>query len=240
MNLFYTQQVEEHWLELGAEEARHCAQVLRKQVGDHIQVVDGRGGFYESELTSVHKKSCRASILKRIQPYKPRSFRLHMAVAPTKNIARFEWFLEKATEIGVDEITPLLCFHSERRHLRTDRLEKVLVAAMKQSGRAFLPQLHPLIKFKDFLAQQATGLSSNAPARYIAHCHGNIEMHLQQKYQPGADVILLIGPEGDFSKEEIDQAFAKSFEPVHLGSSRLRTETAAIVACHTVNLANEA
>lgn len=238
MNLFYTQHIEDQWLHLDAEEARHCAQVLRKQVGEHIFVVDGSGGFYESELIEVHKKSCKASILKQIKPYNPRPFHLHIAIAPTKNISRFEWFLEKATEIGVDEITPLLCFHSERKNIRHDRLEKVLVAAMKQSIKAYLPKLNPLIKYNNFI-DTFVKANDNSAARYIAHCHGTIESHLKEKYQPRQNVTLLIGPEGDFSKTELDLAFAKSFEEVHLGQSRLRTETAGVVACHTVNLMNE-
>jgi len=234
---------------LEAEEARHCAQVLRKKVGEHIFVVDGAGGFYESELIEVHKKSCKASIIKQVKPYNPRPFHLHIGIAPTKNISRFEWFLEKATEIGVDEITPLLCFHSERKNVRHDRLEKVLVAAMKQSIKAYLPKLNPLTKYKDFIAPSTTlrtgyvksndATNKNSNVFYIAHCHGNIESHLQEKYQPRQNVTILIGPEGDFSKEELDLAFAKSFEEVHLGQSRLRTETAGVVACHTVNLLNE-
>ena len=236
MNLFYTTLIEDNWLLLDAEEARHCAQVLRKQPGDVIYVVDGEGGFHESELIEVHKKSCKASILKTTKPYKPRNCYLHIAIAPTKNISRFEWFLEKATEIGIDEITPLLCFHSERRNIRLDRLEKVLIAAMKQSVKAYLPKLNPLTKFKDFIS---TFHGSENKKGYIAHCHQDDVNHLKENYKPPQDVTILIGPEGDFSAAEINQAFAKSFEEVSLGTSRLRTETAGIVACHTINLMND-
>ena len=167
-----------------------------------------------------------------IAEYGKRPFSLHLAVAPTKNIARFEWFLEKATEIGVDEITPLICEHSERVQLRIDRLQKIILAAAKQSIKTYLPILHEPRKFDDFIRL-------NLPAaRFVAYVEEHQPLHLKTAYQQG-DCIVLIGPEGDFSRKEMDAAFRQGFNPVSLGPSRLRTETAAVVACHIINIANE-
>lgn len=164
--------------------------------------------------------------------YGKRPFRLHLAVAPTKNIARFEWFLEKATEIGVDEITPLICEHSERVQIRIDRLQKIILSAAKQSLKTYLPILNEPMKFDAFTR-------SNLPAsRFVAYVEEHQPIHLKTAYQNG-DCTVLIGPEGDFSKIEMDKAFQQGFKPVSLGTSRLRTETAAIVACHIINIVNE-
>jgi len=164
--------------------------------------------------------------------YGKRRFRLHLAVAPTKNTARFEWFLEKATEIGIDEITPLVCEHSERVQIRIDRLQKIILSAAKQSLKTYLPILHEPMKFDDFI-------SLNHPAsRFVAYVEEHQPLHLKTVYQNG-DCVVLIGPEGDFSKKEMELAFQQGFKPVSLGPSRLRTETAAIVACHIINIANE-
>jgi len=164
--------------------------------------------------------------------YGIRPFRLHMAVAPTKNTARFEWFLEKATEIGVDEITPLICEHSERVQIRIDRLQKIILSAAKQSLKTYLPVLNEPVKFDDFIRLNLTG------SRFVAYVEEHQPIHLKTAYQNG-DCTILIGPEGDFSKKEMEAAFKKGFNPVSLGPSRLRTETAAIVACHIINIANE-
>jgi len=164
--------------------------------------------------------------------YGKRPFRLHLAVAPTKNTARFEWFLEKATEIGIDEITPLVCEHSERVQIRIDRLQKIILSAAKQSLKTYLPILHEPMKIDDFI-------SLNHPAsRFVAYVEEHQPLHLKTVYQNG-DCVVLIGPEGDFSKKEMELAFQQGFKPVSLGPSRLRTETAAIVACHIINIANE-
>jgi len=160
------------------------------------------------------------------------SFRFNMDVAPTKNIARFEWFLEKATEIGVDEITPLICEHSERVQIRIDRLQKIILSAAKQSLKTYLPVLHEPTKFDDFI-------KLNYPdSRFVAYVEEHQPLHLKSAYHNG-DCTVLIGPEGDFSKKEMEKAFQQEFKPVSLGPSRLRTETAAIVACHIINIVNE-
>lgn len=232
MILFYTNDIDGNIARLDPEQARHCVQVLRRKEGDAISFVDGEGGFYEGLIHETGKKKCIIQIIKTQQGFNRRSFKLHIAIAPTKNINRLEWFLEKATEIGIDEITPIICHHSERRKLRIDRLQKILIAAMKQSLKAYLPILHEPITFKQFIQ-----LPRNTSLKYIAQ--GAENAALKDNYVAKNDVLLLIGPEGDFSKEEIALAYKNGFAGIHLGKSRLRTETAGIVACHTLNLLNE-
>ncbi|MEO1437130.1 MAG: 16S rRNA (uracil(1498)-N(3))-methyltransferase, partial [Bacteroidota bacterium] len=202
-------------------------QALRKQVGDPIDLVDGNGNFLKGLLVEAHKKHCTVEIQERILQIN-RSYRLHMAVAPTKNIDRFEWFLEKAMEIGVDRITPIQCMRSERKRIRHDRLERILISAMKQSLQAHLPVLDELTDFKTFLTAQTTRL------KYLAHCDEGERTLLQEAYQAHQDLTILIGPEGDFHPEEIDLAKAAGYQALSLGNTRLRTETAAIVACTQV------
>lgn len=230
--LFYSNQVDEGMILLEAEEARHCAQVLRKKPGDQIEVVDGLGNWYIGTLTSVEKRQCLVKIDETRSDIHQRPFHLHMAVAPTKNINRLEWFLEKATEFGVDEISLLLCQNSERQKVRTDRLERILIAAMKQSLKAKLPVLHEPLAFAKFMERNQQGQLC------IAHCREEEKPHLQHMLQAGQDVCILIGPEGDFTEQEIHLAKANNYKPVSLGESRLRTETAAIAACHIANLIN--
>lgn len=217
---------------LGSEESLHCIKVLRMRIGETLHLTDGSGNLYEGQIMAQDIKSCPVMLTSVIAEYGKRPFSLHLAVAPTKNIARFEWFLEKATEIGVDEITPLICEHSERVQLRIDRLQKIILAAAKQSIKTYLPILHEPRKFDDFIRL-------NLPAaRFVAYVEEHQPLHLKTAYQQG-DCIVLIGPEGDFSRKEMDAAFRQGFNPVSLGPSRLRTETAAVVACHIINIANE-
>lgn len=237
MILFYTTHIEKNTAYLPEEEARHCVQVLRKKIGDSLYFVDGKGGYYEGQITETGKKRCIIEIEKHLPHFQQRHHRLHIAIAPTKNINRLEWFLEKSTEIGIDTITPILCQRSERKKVRLDRLEKILVSAMKQSVKAYLPQLQPLVRFKEWIK------SLNLPSptqKFIAHCDAAFEkLPLKDNYEVGKDVCILIGPEGDFSPEEIQLVMQHGFSGVSLGQSRLRTETAGIVACHTINLLNE-
>jgi 16S rRNA (uracil1498-N3)-methyltransferase len=219
-------------INLGSEESLHCIKVLRMRTGETLHLTDGFGNLYEGQILAQDLKSCPVMITSVTHDYGKRPFRLHIAVAPTKNIARFEWFLEKATEIGVDEITPLICEHSERVQIRIDRLQKIILSAAKQSLKTYLPVLHEPVKFNDFIRL-------NHPAsRFVAYVEEHQPLHLKSAYQNG-DCAVLIGPEGDFSKKEIEAAFQQGFEPVNLGPSRLRTETAAIVACHIINIVNE-
>jgi 16S rRNA (uracil1498-N3)-methyltransferase len=217
---------------LGADESFHCIKVLRMRSGDKLNLTDGKGNLYQGQLLGENIKSCPVMLLNVTPEYGKRPFSVHMAVAPTKNLARYEWFLEKATEIGVDEITPLLCEHSERVNIRVDRLQKIILSAAKQSVKTYLPVLHEPAKFEDFIRLQ------HSPSRFVAYVEEHQPHHLKIAYKSG-DCTILIGPEGDFSKKEMESAIQQKFEPVSLGPSRLRTETAAIVACHIINIANE-
>jgi 16S rRNA (uracil1498-N3)-methyltransferase len=236
MIVFYTRNISGASAILEAEEARHATQVLRKKQGDTIRFTDGEGGWYEGTITAVSKGQCEVLISESEKiPYR-RPYRLHLAVAPTKNIERFEWFLEKATEIGVDRITPVWCRHSERGNIRPERLQKVLAAAMKQSLQPFLPLLEPAIGLEQLLRQEQDSLYG----RYIAYmATGDGYNHLFEACVPGQDTLVLIGPEGDFSAEEVAHCVAAGFSPVSLGRNRLRTETAAVAAAHCVALRND-
>ncbi len=236
MQLFYTTDIEGDLARLKEEEARHCIQVLRKKRGDKINFIDGLGGFYLAEIIEAHKKECLLKIEKRQELFGKRPFHLHIAIAPTKNIDRFEWFLEKATEIGVDEITPLICMRSERRKLRLDRLNKILLSATKQSVKAYLPKLNELTKFSGLIKKENY---TDGEQCFIATVYKDGLLHLKDQSKSGIKTTILIGPEGGFSREEIDLALENNFLGVKLGTSRLRTETAGIVACHTMNLLNE-
>jgi 16S rRNA (uracil1498-N3)-methyltransferase len=233
MQLFYIPNILGTEVILDETESKHAVRVLRLSVGNEVQLIDGKGGFYEAEIVDANPKKCRLKINKSIQEFGKKNFKLHIAVAPTKNIDRFEWFLEKATEIGIDEITPLLSDHSERKNIKPERLEKILVSAMKQSVKAYLPILNEMVSFKDFVESCAT------QNRFIAHCYESEKPHLKNTVKQNQDVVILIGPEGDFSPEEVEFANEKGFTEISLGTARLRTETAAVVACHIVNLANE-
>lgn len=233
MYLFYTDKIDGEWAVLDETEARHCVQVLRMKEGDAIQFVDGKGNWYTGRLATLHKKECRVSIEQREVQVPATTVDLHLAVAPTKNIDRFEWFLEKATEMGISQVTPLLCKRSERKRIRPERLERILVAAMKQSLKAQLPILHPLQELSDFLA------AVKGEQKLIAHCIPGEKKLLKDIYTPGKSVCILIGPEGDFSEEEVQAAVEQGFEPISLGKARLRTETAAMVACHSINFMNQ-
>jgi 16S rRNA (uracil1498-N3)-methyltransferase len=207
--------------------------VMRLKPGDKVRLTDGIGNFADAVIEDANpKKSTVMLTAVTAEPGKP--FRLTIAVAPTKNIARYEWFIEKATEIGIDEIIPLYCDHSERERLRVDRLEKVAVSAMKQSLKAWIPKIHEPVSFSDLM------LSKNLPdALFMAWIDENVTLHLKDAYTSGKDVLVLIGPEGDFSKNEVASAKDRGFVAVSLGKSRLRTETAALSACMIVNLLNE-
>ena len=231
MNLFYTQNINGNLAELDAEEARHL-KVMRKQAGDQLYFVDGVGGFYQGEIINLGKKGCTLSILEHAAAYNKRNSYLHMAIAPTKNIARLEWFLEKATEIGVDEVTPILCEHSERKNIRIDRLNKIMISAMKQSVKAYLPKLNELTAFDVFFEKKIKASEQN----FIAYCNDENLKHLKDMTQPLVPTTILIGPEGDFSTKEIQTAKEHGFQGVSLGESRLRTETAGVVACTILNL----
>lgn len=232
MYLFYCPDIEKQQT-LSEEESAHCVRVLRYTTGDEILLTDGKGTTYTARITNPHPKHCDFEIISSEKQEPHHAFHLHIAIAPTKNIERMEWAIEKCVEIGVDEITPLLCRFSERKQLRTDRLEKIILSAAKQSLTPYLPVLHELTPYDDFIKSQRQG------QRFIAHCYKEDKRVLKDEIERGRDVLVLIGPEGDFSEKEIADALSMGFIPVSLGNSRLRTETAAVVACHTAVLMNE-
>lgn len=218
---------------LPPEESHHAVKVLRLTVGDTIVVLDGNGKSFYATISAADAKGCVLNSLELVQESKGRGYRLHIAIAPTKNMDRLEWFVEKAAEIGIDEISPIFCRFSERKVLKNERLEKILVSAMKQSIQPFLTKLNQPQSIKDFLK------TANAQQKFIAHCHDSQKQFLASAIQPGKEVLIMIGPEGDFSQEEVDAAVQAGFVPISLGESRLRVETAALVACHTVSLVND-
>lgn len=234
MQLFYNPDIksDDTLFTFDKEESKHIVKVLRKKEGDFIQLSNGNGYLFKGEITLASDKKCQIAI-KEIQFFEAKKYKLHIAVAPTKMNDRYEWFLEKATEIGIDEITPIICDHSERKVFKTDRAEKIIQAAMKQSLQYYVPKINEPIRFSDFLLQNHTQL------KCIAHCEEHDRKAFKDVVDRNENVLVLIGPEGDFSSQEIDLALSKNFIPVTLGNTRLRTETAAIVACHTVALKNE-
>ncbi len=232
MHLFYCPDITEGNYTLNEDESKHCIRVLRLKIGDVIYLTDGTGNLHKTELIDDHLKRCTVKILEIQKEYGKRTFSFHLAVAPTKNISRYEWFLEKATEIGIDQITPIICEHSERKEVKIARLERIILAALKQSLKAYLPKLSEPSKFIQFINMPFDG------QKFIAYCEGEPKL-LKHLYTANANALILIGPEGDFSPEEVEQAITAGFIPVSLGNNRLRTETAAVAACHTINLLND-
>ncbi len=231
MHLFYTPDIAGSDYTLNEDESKHAIRVLRLNIGDEVKLVDGKGGMYNAKVTDPNPKRCKLEITKTVRDFGKKPYHIHIAVAPTKNLDRMEWFVEKAVEIGIDEISFLKCARSERKELKLDRLEKIAVSAMKQSLKAYLPRLNELTPYKTFL----TNLNSIS-GTYIAHLEEGNRQDLKQIDTSIKSICVLIGPEGDFTPEEIELALAKGIKPVTLGESRLRTETAALVACHTLNL----
>jgi len=233
MNIFYTPDIEGNTYTLNEEESKHCVRVLRMMVGDAINLVDGKGGFYTAKIADANPKRCRVDVVSKIEDYGKRPYYLHIAIGPTKLIDRYEWFLEKVTEIGIDEITPLESFHSERRVVKQERSEKVVTAAVKQSMKAFHPIVNEITSFKELVKLPFNG------KRLIAHCNAGNKILLKKALEPNENALILIGPEGDFSVEEVEMAVQNGFVEISLGDSRLRTETAGVVACDTLSFINQ-
>ncbi len=233
MHLFYTPNIANDFYTLSEEESRHCYKVLRLNKGDSVNLIDGKGGFYIASIENSQEKKVQLKILSKTENYQKRNHYLHIAIAPTKNIDRLEWFLEKATEIGIDEITPILCERSERKEIKTERLNKVITAAIKQSIKAYHPKLNDIISFKKFINQAV------ADKKMMAHCLPEKKLSLKDLVKPLGNYLILIGPEGDFTKNEIDYTLNNGYEAITLGISRLRTETAALKACFEINYINE-
>lgn len=233
MQLFYNPLLkkDDQSVTFDKQESGHIIKVLRKAKGDILHITNGMGFLFEGEIISANHNKCLVKI-KNITFHENLKYHLHIAIAPTKRNERFEWFLEKATEIGIHEITPLICEHSERKKIKIDRYERVIQSAMKQSLQFYKPQIHDPLSFKEFMAQD------RPEQKYIAHCEETQKTYLKNELEPFGNYLILIGPEGDFSTSEINTALKKGYAPVSLGETRLRTETAAIVACHTASLIN--
>lgn len=230
MYFFYHPRITEKVFTLDEQESRHCVKVLRMNTGDEVALTNGKGTLFKGKLIDNHIKACKIEIVSAIE-YEKKKPCIHMAIAPTKSMDRFEWFLEKVTELGVDEITPVLCEHSERKHIKPERFEKIMISAIKQAQHVYLPTLNPLTGFFEFIQQHT---SKNL---IIAHCAYKIENHLLNAVKTDETNVILIGPEGDFSKQEVEYALSNQCIEAHLGDSRLRTETAGIVGCEIAHLA---
>lgn len=229
--LFYSPDIRQNSL-LPEKESQHCVKVLRMREGDKLTVTDGKGYLYDCILLQANPRQCLVDIQNRIAQPKGWNHRLCIAFAPTKQMDRNEWFVEKAVEIGIDLFTPIITHYSERKELKKERLEKIAVAAMKQSQQVCLPEIENLTRFEELITRPFNG------KKYIAHCHDLPKMPITQLYKKGEDALILIGPEGDFSIAEVEKAIAAGFEPVTLGKTRLRTETACLAAIHTIHVIN--
>lgn len=237
MQLFYTPEIQPHHptFMLSEEESKHAIRVLRLTQGEKIHLVDGRGGLYETEIIDAHPKRTTLRVLSVQENFGKLSYEVHLAVAPTKNIDRIEWFLEKATEVGLTSYTPIICEHSERKEVKVERLEKVAIAAMKQSLKAYLPTVKPAITFNKFIQEAA---QDKEISMGIAHCVDSEKKYISTSFSSKGKYLILIGPEGDFSEKEISQAIEAGFVPLSLGEARLRTETAALTSVIEVSLLN--
>lgn len=232
MALFYVPDIAERW-ELSEEEAAHALRVLRLTIGDELDITDGKGNLYKSVISSIAGKRCYVEAKEILAMPKGWNGNIHVAVAPTKNMDRIEWLAEKATEIGLDAMTFLNCRFSERKVVKNDRVERIVVSAMKQSLKYCKPVVGEMTDFKKFVSQERAG------EKFIAHCYDDEKTLLKDIHVAGCDATILIGPEGDFSPEEVKMAIEARYKPVSLGNSRLRTETAALAACHILMLKNE-
>jgi 16S rRNA (uracil1498-N3)-methyltransferase len=242
MHLFYTPDITSNTYTLNEEESKHGIRVLRLKIGDKVILIDGVGGWYEAIIKDDNPKNCTVNIVETKKEFGKRNLHLHIAIAPTKNMDRLEWFTEKATEIGIDEITTIDCQNIKRTIVKTERLNKVAISAIKQSLKTYLPKINELMDFKKLIA---SSLNFDGQ-KFIAHCYQSLsekgeenKSHLKNLYKKGSNAFILIGPEGDFSIEEVKLAMSHGFKEISLGSSRLRTETAAMVACATINILNE-
>ena len=233
MHLFYTPDIKADYYTLNEEESKHCIKVLRLQNDDEVFLIDGRGGFYKASILDAHPKRTLLKIISTELDHGKRNHYLHIAIAPTKNIERTEWFLEKATEIGIDEVSLVISERSERKEVKPERLKKVITSAVKQSIKAYHPLLNEPVNFKKFIQVQ-----HKQQQKYIAHCMDDSKSFLKDIMPKQSDYLIMIGPEGDFSPSEIDMAIASGFKPISLGDSRLRTETAALQACFEINFLN--
>lgn len=233
MHQFFLADLSAELVTLDEDESKHAIRVLRLQKGNEVVLIDGKGTRALALVEDDHAKRCALRIVSRKQESTGRTFKIHIAVAPTKSADRIEWFLEKAVEIGIDKISLIDCEHSERSNFKTERLEKIAVAAMKQSQQSWLPEIRGVFPFEQFLQSVSAD-----EEKFIAHLEEGERKQLKSEIKPGSDVLILIGPEGDFSQNEIESAIRNGFLAVSLGENRLRTETAALYSVMTANLVN--
>ena len=235
MQVFYSPEIFDGNFFLNKTESQHCIKVLRLRKYDIINLIDGRGGLYEARIISENPDRCEVQVIKQVKNHNKRKFNLHIAISLTKSTDRFEWFIEKATEIGIDEITPLICTRSERRIIKMDRLQKIIISSMKQAIVTTTPRLNEIKTFSEFISDSRRTKFH----KYICHCSEGNRQKLKEIYHPGSNVIAVIGPEGDFTPEEIKLAKKNKFQSVLLGNNRLRTETAGIAICQILNFLND-
>jgi 16S rRNA (uracil1498-N3)-methyltransferase len=234
MQVFYAPDITDEYYTLDERESRHTVRVLRMSEGSEIKLIDGKGNLYEGIISESDQRACKIRIINIIKGFEKRDYRFHIAISPLKNPERFEWFVEKSVEIGIDEITPLICRNTEKQGLKTERLDNIIISAMKQSLKASSTKLNAACSFNDFVSSSHSGILM------IAHCNNNDKRKgIGEVCLKGNDALILIGPEGDFSEEEISKAGSFGYIPVHLGKSRLRTETAGVAACHSIYFINQ-
>ncbi len=232
MNLFYIPDIQSDDIILDEKESRHCIRVLRLKAKDTISITDGKGNLYVCEIESADIKKCRLHVISKKKHHGKIGYTLHIAIAPTKNMDRFEWFIEKSTEIGITEITPLISGRSERKSLKTERLNKIMIAAMKQSEKMYKPQLNQPVMFIEFIRKNNNGEDLYA----IAHCQNGKKEDFKTLCPKFNKATILIGPEGDFTSDEIELAKTNGYNEISLGKSKFRTETAGVLACHSFYL----
>ena len=234
MQIFYSPDITEKSCVLDENESKHCIRVLRMGKGAFVNLIDGKGNLYEGCIKEADPKACIIDIISVIKDFEKKEYGLHIAISPVKNSGRFEWFIEKSVEIGIDEITPLICRNTEKPAIKTDRINNLIISAMKQSVKAYRPVLNEPLSFANFMRLCLNG------TRMIAHCNQKAgRSMISEIYSRGSYAVILIGPEGDFCEDEIGIATTNGFIPVHLGPSRLRTETAGIAACHSIYFINQ-
>lgn len=234
MQIFYAPGIEGDTYILDEKESRHCIKVLRMTAGTMVRVIDGKGNLYEGVIDNPDPKRCSILLNNVITGFEKRNYRLHIAISPVKNQDRFEWFVEKSVEIGIDEITPLICKNTEKQRVNPSRLNSIIISAMKQSLKAGMTLLNEATSFENFISKDQAG------SRLFGHCRATGKRSkIDQEYKKGEDAVIMIGPEGDFSDNEIGLALKQGFHPVHFGNSRLRTETAGIAACYSIYFLNQ-
>jgi 16S rRNA (uracil1498-N3)-methyltransferase len=234
MQVFYAPDIKDNTCALDKNESRHCIRVLRMMKGNPVKLIDGRGNLFEGYIIDPDPDRCVIAITGTFRNFEKRGYRLHIGISPLKNQDRFEWFVEKSVELAVDEITPVICWNTEKPGIKAERINNIIISAMKQSLKASKPVLNEPIAFDKFIN------SDFKAVKLIAHCNTGFERNkIDSVYARNMDAVILIGPEGDFSEDELALAINKGFIPVHLGSSRLRTETAGIAACHSVYFINQ-